>query len=178
MMDRIMGVLRLDAETFEAIEADQNATTEAGIIIVLVAVLSGIGTSIGSGNFFMTFLITAVWAIIGWFIWAGLTLWIGTNFFDGKSDLGQMLRVVGYAQVPRVLGVLNFIPCIGPLISLAAGIWALAAAVVAVRQGLDLEDSTKAIIVVFIGWLVVMAGSILIGIFVAGTAIGLGALTG
>lgn len=177
LVDRIMGVLRLDVATYEEIEADESAITEAAIIVAVVALLNGVGSSIGSGSFIATFLSTVVWAFVGWFIWAGVTFWIGTNIFEGKADMGEMLRVLGYAQVPRVLAVLGFIPCLGWIISLGAGIWALVTGFIAVRQGLDI-DNTQALITVIIGWAIVIVGSIIIGVFVGGASLGLGALTG
>lgn len=173
LMERVIGVLKLDVNTFEEIEADQTATTEAAIVVAVVAVLSALGASFGSDNFIMTFVLGVVWAFVGWFIWAGVTFWVGTTIFAGKSDMGEMLRVLGYAQAPRVLGVLSFIYCVGWLISLVAGIWALAAAFIAVRQGLDI-DNTKALLTVVIGWVIVMIGTFLISLVVGGVSLGIG----
>ena len=117
MIDRIMGVLKLDVNTFEEIEADQNALTEAAVVVAAVAVLAGLGGSIGSDRFLVTLIVSIIWAFVGWFIWAGVTYWVGTSFFDGQADMGEMLRVLGYAQAPRVLGILGFIPCVGLLIT-------------------------------------------------------------
>jgi dolichyl-phosphate-mannose--protein O-mannosyl transferase len=60
-----------------------------------------------------------------------------------------MLRAVGFAYAPMVLGI---IPCFGWIIGL---IWTLAALVVAIRQGLDL-DTTKAVVVGVIGFILVV----------------------
>ena len=177
MVDRILGVLRLDIATYEAIEHDPDALTEAAIIVAVVALLSGVGSAIGSDNFVLGFLSTLIWAFVGWFIWAGVTYWVGTSLFEGQADLGEMLRVLGYAQVPGILRVLTFIPCLGWIIGIVAWIWSLAAAFIAVRQGLDV-DNTKALLTVLIGWFIVFIGSLLIGIFVGGVSLGLGALTG
>lgn len=177
MLDRIVGVLRLDVDTFEEIEHDPAALTEAAIVVVVVALLSGVGSGIGASNFITGFISTLIWAFIGWFVWAGLTYVIGTSFFDAQADLGEMLRVLGYAQAPSALGLLTFIPCVGAIIALVAWIWALAAAFIAVRQGLDI-DNVKTAVTVIIGWLVVFVGSLLIGLFVGGVSLGLSALTG
>jgi hypothetical protein len=55
-----------------------------------------------------------------------------------------MLRVIGFAYTPLVLSI---IPCIGGVIGF---IWAIAAGFIAIRQGLDL-DNTKAFLTVVIG---------------------------
>ena len=177
MINRVIGVLKLDANTYEEIEADQSATMQAAIVVAVVALLAGIGSSIGSDSFILTFVLSVVWAFIGWFIWAAVTYFVGTSMFGGQADMGEMLRVLGFAQAPRVLSVLGFIPCFGPLISLAAAIWSLATGFIAVRQGLDV-DNTKALITVVIGWIIVTIGSLLIGALLGGAALGIGALTG
>jgi hypothetical protein len=173
MIDRIIGVLRLDSNTFEEIEHDPKALTEAAIIVVIVALLSGIGSGLGGGGFLRNFLSTSIWALVGWFFWSYIAFWIGTKFFEGEADVNEMLRVLGYAHAPRLLGVLFFIPCVGPLIWLLAQFWSLAAAFVAIRQGLDV-DNLSALMTALIGWLVVFVGFMIFGI-VFGT---LGALLG
>lgn len=177
MLDRIMGVLRLDVNTYEEIEHDPNALTEAAIIVTVVALFSGLGSAFGADNFIVGFLTTVLWAFIGWFIWAAVTYWVGTSFFEGQADLAEMLRVLGYAQAPGILRVLTFIPCFGWIIGLIAWIWSLVTAFIAVRQGLDV-DNTKALLTVLIGWFVVFLGSAIIGIFFGGISLGLSALTG
>ena len=72
-----------------------------------------------------------------------------------------MLRVIGFAYAPQVLGV---IPCIGWIIGL---IWSLIAGFIAVRQGLDL-DNTKALLTVIIGFIIVALGNLIIGAVLGG----------
>jgi hypothetical protein len=48
MLERLMGVFMLNANTFEEIEHDQTATSQAAIIVAAVAILSGIGSGIGA----------------------------------------------------------------------------------------------------------------------------------
>lgn len=177
LVDRVMGVLRLDADTFEEIEHDPNALSEAAIVVTVVALLSAIGQGIGASNFIPAFLSSLVWAYIGWFIWAVVTYFVGTSLFQGKADIPEMLRVLGYAQAPRVVGILSFIPCVGFLIAILAWVWALVAAFIAVRQGLDV-DNVQAAITVLVGWFVIFVGSLLIGVLLGGVSLGLGALTG
>ena len=157
MINRIMGVFRLDSQTFEDIEHDSSATTQAAIIVAIVALLQGIGTGTGTaiagGNFFLSFISTIVWAFVGWFLWAGVTYFVGTTFFGGRATIAEMLRVIGFAQAPLLLGI---IPCVGTVIG---GIWALIAGFIAVRQGLDLDDdNVKAFLTIFIGFIVYAIG--------------------
>ncbi len=88
-------------------------------------------------------------AVTGWVVWAVTTSFIGTKLFKGTTDTGEMLRVLGFAQAPRVIGV---IPFLGPV----AAVWALVASVVAIREGLDF-DTPRAIGTAIGGWLVWIA---------------------
>lgn len=132
LVERIMGVLKLNVNTFEEIEADENATSQAAIIVAIVAVLSAIGAGIGAraGNavmdqlgssFDMPFdiptispvsaaLNALVAAFVLWLVWSALTFFIGTKMFNADATMGEMLRVIGFAQAPKMLGILSFIP--------------------------------------------------------------------
>ena len=82
---------------------------------------------------------------------------VGTSFFGGTADIGEMLRVVGFAYAPMVLGLT---PCVGWIIGL---LWTLAALVVSTRQGLDV-DTGKAVIIAVIGFVLILnliVGSVL-----------------
>jgi hypothetical protein len=173
MIQRLLGVLKLNVNTYEEIEADESATMEAGIVVTIVAVLSAIGAFIGAqaagaaldqlGDFDIPIEIptfsplgAALNALIGafvlWLLWSALTFFIGTKMFGADATLGEMLRVIGYAQAPRVLGVLSFIPCLGLILVIVSVIWSLVAGFIAIRQGLDLDNGKTAITIV-LSWL-------------------------
>jgi hypothetical protein len=157
MLERIIGVFKLDSGTFEEIEHDQGATGQAAIVVIVVALLGAIGSGIYgsfSGGFLGSFFSALIAVVIGWVLWSGVIYIVGTTIFGGKADLGEMLRVVGFAFAPQALGI---IPCLGALIG---AIWSLAALYVAVKQGLDI-DGGKAIGTILIGfvlYLVVYCG--------------------
>lgn len=155
MIDRIIGVFKLDAETFEQIEHDESATTQAVMVVLAVSLLGAVGGLIG-GDGIKGVINAIISAFIGWLLWSAVTYFVGTSFFEGKADLGEMLRVVGFAYAPMVLSI---IPCFGWIIGL---LWTLAALVVAIRQGLDV-DTTQAVIVGVIGFVLVVILNIIVG---------------
>ncbi len=167
MVDRVIGVFRLDSNTFEDVEHDSSAMSQAVIIVALVALLSALGSGFSAsflgGTFGGQFISTLIWTFASWIIWAVITYLVGSVLFKGQADVGEMLRVLGFAQAPRLLGI---IPCIGGIVG---AIWALIAGFIAVRQGLDL-DNTKAFFTIVIGWLVVVLGSFLVNALVGGVA--------
>lgn len=173
MLDRVIGVLKLDVNTFEAIEADESATSQAAIVVAVVAIVGGlIGGGISAamgGSFLGSFLRQLLSAFIGWFIWSAVTYFVGTSLFGGKATMGEMLRVLGFAQAPGILGI---IPVCG---SFVGWIWTLACTFIAIRQGLDLDNSKAAMTAVIAFIAVVIMGFIITAIL---TAVGLTAGAG
>jgi hypothetical protein len=164
-MDRIMGVFRLNAATFEEIEHDQNATGQAALVVGIAALLAAIGSGLSAAfthtSFIGNFISTLLWTFIGWFVWSVVSYFIGTTLFGGKADVGEMLRVIGFAYAPQVLSI---IPCIGGIIG---GIWSLVAGFIAIRQGLDL-DNLKALLTVIVGFIVYVIGYLILALILGG----------
>lgn len=168
---RIMRAALLDKEFYQEVEADPTLNQEALMIVVAVSVIGGIGSFLAGliagkpGAAFLALIVTSAIGVANYYIWAYVTHYIGTNLFAGDADPGELLRVLGYASAPQLLGLLGFIPCIGWLIALAGAIWALVAGFYGVREALDL-DTTETLITVVLGWLaVVIISSIVSGIF-------------
>jgi hypothetical protein len=187
MINRVVRAAMLDVNLYEEVEADTSLTQEAFIVVILVSIASGIGSFLAGviggdiGAAVIGLIFAVIMGVLGYYIWAYITYFVGTNLFGATADVGELLRTLGYASGPRVLGVLAFIPCLGGLASLIGAIWALVAGVIAVRQALDF-DTTKAILTVIIGWVIVLVISIVVGavlgVGAAGLGAGLGALRG
>jgi hypothetical protein len=150
---RVAGVLTLSASTFEDIEADQRASTQALAVVVLASVAGGIGAGLLFGP--LALLTETFAALIGWVMWAGVTYVIGTKLFpepQTQSDMGELLRVIGFSYAPQVFNVFAFVPLLGRGVRVFVALWLLAATIVAVRQALDYRSTWRAVAVVLIGW--------------------------
>jgi hypothetical protein len=102
-------------------------------------------------------LVGVIAALVGWFIWAFLTYFIGTKLLPEpgtKADLGELMRTMGFSSAPGVLRVLGFVPVVGVIIVLGASIWMLVAMIIAVRQALDYRSTWRSVGVCLIGWIV------------------------
>jgi hypothetical protein len=122
----MIGAATLNVDTFEEVEADKTATGQAAVVVAMVAVATAVGTS---GHGIGAALISPLAAIIGWFVWAGITLFIGTKLFGGTADWGEMLRTLGFASAPGILFLVAALPLVGffvNLVVLTAGIGWLA----------------------------------------------------
>lgn len=168
MLQRMWLASKLDVPFYERVEADPHYTREAFFVVLLVALLSGIGAVAMAGASTADLFLGFFGAILGWVAWAGITLFIGLHLTRGaetQSDMGEMLRVLAYAQSPQVLVVFAFVPIFGKAIVAVAAIWSLIAGVVAIRQALDFSTG-RAILTVIFGWIVVATLQLLLHLLV------------
>lgn len=171
MLERIIRIIKLDFPVFKDIESDPNATTQAAIIVAAASVLSGIGSAFSSDRPFMGFIGGVVGGVVGWIVWSYVSHFIGGVLYKSQGTFENMLRVLGYANAPQLLGILNIIPCVGWIGGLAGAILSLIASIMAIREGLDL-DTGQAIIVAVVGFLAFVLVSAIIGtVFGVGAAI-------
>ena len=167
IVSRMIRAAKLDKAFYNEVEADTSLTNEALLVVIIGALASGAGGLI-SGLFsgftaaLTTMVINLLVVIIGYFLWVYVTHFVGTRFFGGTGDAGELRRTLGYAMAPQVLNILNFIPCVGGIISLVVWIWTLVAGFIAVREGMDL-DNTKALVTVIVGWLIIVIVSAILG---------------
>ena len=153
--DRIVRAAKLDVNLYEEVEADKGAMSQAMGIVVLSSIAAGIG-AIGKGGL-GGILMGTVLALIGWYVWAYLTYFIGTKILpepQTKADHGELLRTIGFSSSPGLIRVLGIIPGLGGIVFLVASIWMLVAMVIAVRQALDYRSTLRAVGVCLIGWVI------------------------
>ena len=161
LQERMIRAAKLDVDLYEEVEADQSATGQATTVVVLSALAAGIGNYANGG---MAGAITGLFAaLIGWYIWAYMTYFIGTRWLpeaQTEADHGELLRTIGFSSTPGLLRVFGLLPGLTGLVFAAVGLWMLVAMVIGVRQALDYESTPRAIAVCFIGW--VIQGSLLV----------------
>ena len=154
MINRMLGVAKLDTSVYEEVEADSSATKQAMAVVVVVALATGIGMFRTGG---LSGLIIGIPVSIGlWALWAWITYLIGTTIFktaETEANWGQLARTLGFAQSPGVLKVFGFIPGIGILIFSIASIWQLVAMVIAIRQALEFTSTWRAVGVAIVGFI-------------------------
>ena len=184
MLNRVIRAARLDVSLYNEVEADTSLNREALTVVIIVTILSAVGGFVGSlllGVGIVPAILGLAWAIIwgiaGYYVWAYLTWYIGTRVFKGTAEPDELLRTLGYAYGPRVLGMLAVIPCVGGIAALIGAIWSLVTGVFAVREALD-TTTGNAVITVLIGWAVLFIVSLVVGGILGAGALGIGALSG
>jgi hypothetical protein len=155
--DRMIRAAKLDVDLYEEVEADKGAMGQAMTVVILSSVAAGTGSlgMDGSGNV----LVGTIGALVGWYIWAYLTYFIGTKFLpepQTSADHGELLRTIGFSSSPGLIRILGIIPGVGGLIFLVASIWMLVAMIIAVRQALDYKSTFRAVGVCLVGWTIQM----------------------
>jgi hypothetical protein len=165
LISRMIRAMKLEAALYEEVEGDKSANVQAGLVVLIVSIAAAIGAGLSgvSGGF-----LAAVWglvlALLGWLLWALVVYLIGAKLIKGKqtqSSWGEVARTIGFANSPGVFSILAFIPVLGAIISLVVFIWSLIAGIIGVRAALDFS-TTRAVITVVIGWLVMFLLRLLI----------------
>lgn len=156
--NRIMGIVTLKAPTYKEVAEDPKATGEATTIVIATVVIVGIlnwlissAQGVSGGKLLTNVLGGVLGTIIGWVVVSWVLAWVATTFFQGKTNFGEMLRVMGYISIFDIIGV---IPIIGWLI---AGILRLIAYIIGIREAAEVT-TTQAIgiaIIAVVVWLAV-----------------------
>lgn len=147
---------KLDVHAYEEVEHDTGATRQAMLVVVLASVAAGLGVGRASLG---AMILGALAGLIGWFVLAYLTYWIGTRLLaepQTRSSHGELLRVIGFAHSPGILRVLGVVPPLREIVFFLTGIWVLVTTVIAVRQALDYHGTLRAVGVCILGWIVQM----------------------
>ena len=175
---RMIRAAKLDPAIYEEVESDRGATGQAMAVVVLSSVAAGIGAygmagmrGVGSQAIASDVIGVAIGALVGWAVWAFITMFIGTKLLPEpgtQSNWGELLRTVGFSSSPGVLRILGVIGGLGMLVAALASAWMLVAMVVAVRQALDYRSTWRALAVCLIGfalqWVVIFATLAVIGV--------------
>ena len=166
---------RLDSGFYEHVEHDPSATRNSWLVVFIVGLCAGLGAALynldrGVPTALIAFLFRFLGTFAGWWLWAAVTLWVGTTLTRGpqtRTDLGEVLRVLGYAHAPWGLSLFLFVPGLGAVLFALSSLWVLVAGVVAIRQALDFTTS-RAVLTVLLGWVIASAMMILITVAAAG----------
>jgi hypothetical protein len=161
---RAIGAAKLDIAAFEEIEADRHATRQALIVVVLSSAAAGVGLS--SSVLDAPVVTRVILALLLWFFWAAMTYAIGLYLLpepQTRTDLGELLRTIGFAASPGTLRVFGSVPGVGPTVYGLATVWMLVAMIIAIRQALDYRSTARAVVVCLIAWVIAVAMSALLG---------------
>jgi len=166
-LHRLMGAAMLDVSTYEEVEADRRATSQALAVVILSGLAAGAGASrVGSGGPAAVFAVATI-AMIAWAAWALLIFEIGGRLIpepQTRVDVTELLRTIGFASTPGILRIFGVLPGVTVPVFVLTAVWMMLATVVAVRQALDYTSTTRAVIVCVLGWTLALVMAIVLGL--------------
>jgi hypothetical protein len=176
IVERMFGAAMLSVSTYEDVENDRGATGQAFVVVLLGAISQAIAMGVmGHGSFVGALFGGAISAVLGWLAWSSVTMFVGTRFFGGRAEWGELLRTLGFAQAPKVLLILGIIPVVGWILVPVVFLWTLVTSLVAIRQALDI-DTGKAILTAIVGWVVMVLINMIFGLIFGIASFGAGML--
>lgn len=152
-VERVIGAAKLDGGVYEEVEHDPGATKQAAALVVLGSIATGV-VALGSGQI-ADFAIGIVLGLVAWAAYAWLAYFIGTRLLAGpdtSASWSEVARTMGFAQAPRLLLVVSFVPVLGQIVAAVVSIWFLVTTVVALRAALDF-GTWRAIATAILSWL-------------------------
>jgi hypothetical protein len=167
---RIIGAATLNPTTYEDVEADPKATAQAIGVIALASLAAGFGANGWNAQPRPILTFSAVAGFLGlmaWASWALVTFEIGGRLLPERQtsvDVPELLRTIGFSAAPALFLVVGAFGAT-TLVFAITSVWMLAAMVLAVRQALDYESTTRAMAVCALGWVLTAVFIIAIGLF-------------
>ena len=90
-----------------------------------------------------------------------------------RVDAAQLLRTLGFAAAPGLIQIAGVLPGAKTPVFLVAGLWTLAASVVAVRQAADYTSTARAAAVCALGWGLSLVVAVVLGLVFGPTLSGI-----
>src|SRR5262245_8677214 len=168
---RIIGAASLDVAIYEEVEADRSATGQALAVVILSSLAAGIGWR-GEPTSVINVVFVTIIAVLSWAAWALVTLQIGGRLMPEPQtsvDVGELLRTIGFATAPGIIRVVGILPAAAIPSFVISAVWMFVAMIVGVRQALDYKSTGRAVAVCFIGWVLSLAISALLGLLFSPT---------
>ena len=159
LMRRALAAAALDPSLYEEVESDPSATGQAFVVVLCSGLAAGIGTLGFGPRTLAAVLFDSTMALLTWGIWAVIIYEIGARLIpepQTRSDVGELLRTLGFATAPAGALVLAAMPALAVPVFAVTAVWMLWAMVVAVRQALDFESTARALGVCLLGWTLVI----------------------
>jgi hypothetical protein len=159
-ISRLIRALLLDINLYEEVEHDKSSIWQS-MVVVLLASLAGRLYIYNLGGV-KGLIVGTVLTLAGWIVMSFLIYLVGTKLFPGtdtKTNIGKILRVLGFAGAPGIFLLVALLPVINNfawVVILIIWVWRLVAMIIAIKQALDFKNTWSAIWVCVIGLIAYM----------------------
>jgi hypothetical protein len=164
-VERLTGAATLNPAIYREVGSDITATWPALMVVLGTSIIGGIVVLLGNPEIaFIEGIFAIIGNLIGWVVWASAIYIVGTRVFVGsnaKVGFVGILRALGFANSPQLFAFAILIPGVGQFLQVAILLWTLSALTVAVKELLDYDSTFKAVGVVLLGYMPVMALAVL-----------------
>ena len=153
--NRLFRAAKLDPGLYAEVSADTGTMFQAMMAVFLYSAASAYGGLGRAGSTGINFGMIAT--LTGWYVWFFSSYFVGVRLLPEagtKGDRKAMLRAMGFASSPGLIRLLGLIPDMAGVMILAATIWMIVAAAVAIKQVLNYESTFRAAGVCIIGWII------------------------
>ena len=174
IVQKVRRLAMLDTTVFDDVRSDTASTIPAIIVAVVATFLFGLGGWLwwiitdlpDAGDIFIkSLIIGSVFSIILWGVSVAITYVMLTQVFRARTDVNELVRVMGFAAAPLALGVLMFVPLVDFGLGLTAVALFFATNVVAVQSVTD-APAGKVLAAAGVGFLV---WAVVLSLFVSDT---------
>ncbi len=185
ILDRLSGVITLRRATYEALQRDPGASTQALLIVLFLGLANGIALvttplllvtpdmsddvadAIGPIAAMMTFdttekqiaalVVGMAGGVISWVVSSWVLGAIGNRVTANRTKVSstEMRRLVGWGYAPSLASFFTPIPIVGPLLALAGTLWAFVTGIMALRVAFGI-GIWKAIAIEIAAFLVIL----------------------
>lgn len=139
LLPRISGVFRLDPKIYEDIAGDPYCIPQAVAVVLLTALVVGIGSASLAGLFIGVAWALATWFLVALILWAAATLVLG-----GHHHYAALLRCLGFSYAWFALFVGYELPFVGWLFGWAAVGFCALSSVLATRAVFEVSTRRAA----------------------------------
>ncbi|MFA9407854.1 MAG: YIP1 family protein [Candidatus Dadabacteria bacterium] len=159
-ISRLIRALLLDINLYEEVEHDKSSIWQSMVVVLLASLAAGLYTHNLGG--IKGLIVGTVLAFAGWIVMSFLIYLVGTKLFPGtdtKTNIGEILRVLGFAGAPGIFLLVALLPVINNfawVVILIIWVWRLVAMIIAIKQALDFKNTWSAIWVCVIGLIAYM----------------------
>ena len=159
-ISRLIRALLLDINLYEEVEHDKSSIWQSMVVVLLASLAAGLYTyNLGGVK---GLIVGTVLAFAGWIVMSFLIYLVGTKLFPGtdtKTNIGEILRVLGFAGALGIFLLVALLPVINNfawVVILIIWVWRLVAMIIAIKQALDFKNTWSAIWVCVIGLIAYM----------------------
>ena len=157
LFGRMFRAAMFDKGLYEEASSGLAGTGQAFLIVVIVAIATGIGTYEDEGRLagLPGLPPRIVLGFIAWIVWASVAYAIGTKLLataETNASWGSVARTFGFAHSPGVLRALGILPNLSFLMPLLTAVWIFVAMSVAAKEALGYHRAWRAIVVTLVGF--------------------------